>query len=98
LYTESSLLTKLVQRRNVGIQIVKVVRIWGVVFRGPFSWLGHMFIDTTFSLGFIIYCIEPGYSLQEMMQLGVRLWIFSNLEKRLENIYKCVNVEIAEYC
>jgi hypothetical protein len=63
--------TKLVQGCNVGIQIVKIVRIRRVVFRGPFRRLGDMLVDATLSLGFVVHRIKPNHSLEEMMQLGI---------------------------
>ena len=83
---ETALLAEDVQRSHVGEQVIDPVAVRRVLQRVPLLGQRELAIDAAFSLALIVHGIETNHTLQENVQLGVRLRVSGDFEQGLEEV------------
>mmetsp|Transcript_82742 Transcript_82742/g.224203 ORF Transcript_82742/g.224203 Transcript_82742/m.224203 type:complete len:226 (+) Transcript_82742:1333-2010(+) len=86
--------SQVVEDPEVGLQVEVVILVRRVVQDVPPRWgailRGEVPLDWRFALRLVVDSIEAAHDVQELVQLGVLLWMQSGLEKRYEDVVKYV--------
>ena len=80
------LLPPRIQTRHVGEQVINIITVRGILFRGPLFWGREFAIETSFDFGFVVNGVEANHPLEEDVQFRVSGRVFCYFEEGLEDV------------